>query len=645
MSVSSFRQQPIENEQYNNPSYRKKFIRGISQTANGTMLCLTMITGSIMTGGLLGLAIGSRTLPDVNFLRTYVPVETTYIYDMKGKVLDNLHEEVNRERVPLKKISPEVKLAVLAIEDSHFYLHNGVNPNSIGRAFFANYQSGGVVQGASTVTMQLVRNIFLTKERAFDRKLAEVILTYRVEHTFSKDQILEMYLNTVYWGHNNYGIQTAAQSYFNKSASEINLAEAAVLAGLIQAPEEYSPFINYEKTKARQAVVLDRMAKLGWITKKEAEAAKKEPLFVGKPTSWQPSKLPYVTDAVTAELNNRFGEAAVFKGGMRVQTTVDFNFQRMAEETLKKAHEELKSRKLEKSQIALVAVDPRTHYIKAMVGGVDYKQSQLNRTIQSYRQPGSAFKPFVYYAAFATGKYNPFSVVLDTPVSYPDGDRLYSPRNYGGGFMGPMTIRDALIKSRNVPAVRIGRAVGMKNVVAAAHKVGVSSPLPAVTSLPLGAVGITPLEMANAYATFANNGLYAKPSMIVRVTDTSGNILLENIPRPQQVLDPWATASLTTVLKGVIEEGTGRAAQLTRPAAGKTGTTSDERDVWFVGYVPQLSTAVWIGNDDYTPLGEGITGGGFAAPIWKEFMSQALANEPIMYFPGASNFPRPQPPK
>jgi membrane peptidoglycan carboxypeptidase len=450
-----------------------------------------------------------------------------------------------------------------------------------------------------------------------------------------------MYLNQIYWGHNNYGIQTAAESYFSKPASKLNLAESAMLAGLIQSPEEYSPFVNLEVAKQRQAVVLSRMRELGWITVAEEEAARKQPLKLGKLTSWRTSKLPYITEAVVAELNERFGRDAVLKGGMRVQTTIDYNFQRMAEETVTNAHYTLRRRGLYADQVALAAVDPRTHFVKALVGGVSYGKSQFNRAIQSKRQPGSAFKPFVYYTAFATGKYAPSSTVMDTPVSYRDGSGWYTPRNYGGGYSGAMTIRTALAISANVPAVKLGRSVGLDKVIETCRTLGIESPMEPVTSLPLGAIGVTPLEMAGAYATFASTGWHSDPTIIVRVTDSSGNILLDNTPKPRRVLDPWAVASLNNVLTGVINGGTGKAAAIGRQAAGKTGTTSSERDVWFVGYVPQLSTAVWIGNDNYRPLGGGATGGGFAAPIWRSFMVKALKNEPAQYFPPASNFSRP----
>jgi membrane peptidoglycan carboxypeptidase len=291
--------------------------------------------------------------------------------------------------------------------------------------------------------------------------------------------------------------------------------------------------------------------------------------------------------------------------------------------------------------MALVAVDPRTHFVKAMVGGVDYGKSQFNRAIQARRQPGSAFKPFVYYTAFASGKFGPDSVVYDTPVSYPDGYESYSPRNYGGGFSGAVSIRRALEVSLNIPAIKLGQAVGLNKVIETCRILGIQSPIEPVISLPLGAVDLTPLEMAGAFATFANNGWQSDTTFIVQVTDSSGNVLLDNTPKLRLVLDPWAAASLNSALQGVIYQGTATSAQIGRPAAGKTGTTSSERDIWFVGYVPQLSAAVWVGNDDYTPLISGSTGGGFVAPVWRDFMSQALQNTPVEYFRPSSDFDPP----
>lgn len=612
------------------------FFQDISKVTAGTLLGITMLASSVAAGGLVGLAISFRNLPDVRVLRSYVPTETTHIYDINGKLLTSLHDEANREVVPLDKISPHMKRALLAIEDSHFYAHYGINPGGVMRALAANLEANATVEGGSTLTMQLVKNLFLSPKRALSRKAAEAVLSIRLEQIFTKDQIMELYLNQVYWGHNLYGVQTAAKSYFNKPAADLTLGEAAMMAGIIQAPEEYSPFINYKIAKQRQATVLARMQKLNWITAEEAKAAREQPLLVGRVTSFPGSKLPYVTFAVIQELNERFGREAVLKGGMRVQTTIDMNFQRMAEKTVRNWHESLYYQGLfyrrDNGQIALVAVDPRTHFVKAMVGGADFEKSQYNRAVQARRQPGSSFKPFVYYTAFASGKYGPGSIINDSPVGYRDGNGYYRPQNYGGSFSGPVSIRRALKFSLNIPAVKIGQYVGLNKVVEVCRVLGFKSPITPVISLPLGSVDVTPMEMAGAYATFAANGWHSDPTFIVQVTDSNGKILLDNTPKRRLVLDPWSAASINDVLQGVINGGTAPKARLGRPAAGKTGTTSSERDVWFVGYVPQLATAVWIGNDDYTPLARGATGGKFAAPVWRDFMHQAMQGMPVESF-------------
>nr|WP_199307184.1 penicillin-binding protein 1A [Alkalinema sp. FACHB-956] len=600
-----------------------------------------MLTSSVIAGGLVGLAISFRNLPDVRVLRNYTPSETTHIYDIKGKPLASLHGEANREVMPLNHFSPHLKRAVLAIEDSYFFTHKGVNPSSVGRALKANFSKGETVEGGSTLTMQLVKNLFLSPQRAFSRKVAEAVLALRIEQVFSKDQIFEMYLNQVYWGHNTYGAETAARSYFGKSASELNLAESAMMAGLIQAPEALSPFLDMKAATRRQHIVLQRMKDLQWITEAEEKEARNYSIKLGKITSFQRSEIPYVTEAIVQELTKKFGRDMILKGGLRIQATIDTKLQRIAEETVRRGIQNLNGSGVYADQMALVSVDPRTHYVKAMVGGVDYKKSQYNRATQALRQPGSSFKPFVYYAAFASGKYAPDSTVMDTPVGYPDGYDMYYPQNYDRTFSGAISIRRALEVSRNIPAVRLGQEVGLNKVVEICRSIGIKSPIDPVISLPLGSVDITPLEMANAYATFASNGWYADPTLIAQATDSRGAIVLDNRPKPRLVLDSWSAAAVNDVLQGVITRGTATSANIGRPAAGKTGTTSSERDIWFVGYVPQLSTAVWVGNDDYSPLGYGATGGTFVAPIWRDFMAQAVKDLPVERFRPPSDFPRP----
>lgn len=618
-----------------------RYIQDVGQIGATTLLTVTMLGSSVIAGGLVGLAVSFRNLPDVRVLRNYTPSETSYVYDVKGKLLDSAHDEANREVVDLNEISPNVKRAVLAIEDSYYYTHSGINPTGIARAFLANVGAGRTVQGGSTVTMQLVKNLFLSPDRTISRKLVEVVLAMRIEQIFEKDEIFELYLNQVYWGHNTYGVETAAQSYFNKSAKDLTLGESAMMAGLIQAPESFSPFIDYETAKQRQRIVLQRMRDLNWITSAEQEAAKAQPIRLGEITSFRSSQAPYVTEAVMQELTEEFGEEAMAKGGMRIQTTIDLNMQQTAEDVVADSYYRFFGSGAYADQIALVAIDPRTHFVKALVGGVDHESSQFNRAVQSRRQPGSAFKPFVYYAAFASGEFTPNSVINDAAVTYPDGFNYYSPRNYDGSFAGSMPLRKALETSRNVPAIKLGQSVGINRIVEIARTLGIKSPMDPVISLPLGAVDLTPLELAGAYATFANYGWHSDPTLIMQVTDSSGNVILDNTPKPQLVLDPWASAALTDVLQGVISQGTATNAKIGRPAAGKTGTTDSQRDVWFVGYVPQLATAVWVGNDDYRPLGKGATGGGYAAPVWRNFMVEALRDEPVQNFRSPGEFIRP----
>ncbi|MFM7365203.1 MAG: transglycosylase domain-containing protein [Cuspidothrix sp.] len=619
-----------------------EFFKGVGQITGGTLLSITLLASSVVAGGLVGLAISFRNLPDVRQIKNFFPPETTYIYDIKGKLLTSIHGEANREVVPLDRISPNLKRAVLASEDGHFYDHHGINPTGVGRAIVVNMVAGGVKEGGSTITMQLVKNLFLSQKRAFTRKLAEAVLAIRLEQILSKNEILEMYLNQVYWGHNNYGAQTAARSYFNKSAESLTLGESAMMAGLIQAPEEFSPFTNMKLAKQKQKEVLGRMIELGWISQKEYDDALKQQIKLGRIRSFQGSASPYVTNSVAQELAKKFGRDALLKGGMRVQTTVDAKFQIMAEETIKDWHQKLQSQGLSKNQMALVAIDPRTHFVKALVGGVDYKVSEFNRATQAQRQPGSSFKPFVYYAAFATGKYAPDTTVIDAPVSYQDGNGWYYPKNYDGGFSGAMSIRTALAQSRNIPVIKVGKAIGMNKVIETCRTLGIMSPMEPVTSLPLGAIGVTPLEMASAYATFANYGWQSPPTVIVRITDSAGNVLLDNTPKPKQVLDPWASAAIVDVMQSVVTEGTGKGAAIDRPAAGKTGTTSSEKDIWFVGTVPQLTTAVWVGRDDNKQLARGATGGVMVAPIWRDFMTKALKGVPVEKFKSPSQFPRPK---
>jgi len=612
-------------------------LKGTLKAVGGTLLGVIMIGGAAVAGGLVGLALSFRDLPDVRVLKGYVPVETTYIYDINGGLIARLHGDVNREVVTLDRISPHLKRSVLAMEDAYFYTHKGIDPSGIGRAILANFNAGGTVEGGSTLTQQLVKNLFLSNERTLNRKVAEAVLAMRVEQVFTKEQILELYLNQVFWGKNTNGAETASQNYFGKSAADLTLGESAILAGTIQAPSVFNPVDNYSEAKKRQGLVLDRLLELGWATPAEVKAAKAQKITIKKQgISYEASRVPYVSQAVTAELEEKFGRDVVLQGGLRVQTTIDIKLQRIAEETAAEGHKDLVDRGAYADQLSLVAVDPRTGFVKALVGGVgDFDKNQFNRAVLARRQLGSSFKPFVYYAAFATGNYTPDSSIDDSPMTIPDGDEPYVPRNYDNTFSGPISIRQAIAVSRNIPAIKLGIEVGNENVVAICRKLGINSPILPVVSLPLGAADVTPMEVAGAYAVFASGGYKSKTTLIARVTDRNGNLILDNTPKPELILDPIAVSYLTDTLRGVVTSGTATEAQLGdgRPVAGKTGTTSDFRDAWFVGYVPQLSVAIWIGNDDYSPMAHGVTGGVFVAPIWRKFMERAMAGQPIEQFP------------
>ncbi|GAB4212090.1 MAG: penicillin-binding protein 1A [Synechococcales cyanobacterium] len=633
--LERYRELPVEDPPSSRPTFSP--LRLLGQVILGSLLLGTTTTAA----GLVGLAMSFRNLPDVYQLRNYVPVETSHILDVNGQVLASLHGEANRQVVQIDEVAPTLRLAVLAIEDSHFYNHRGINPVGLGRAVVGTLEGGlGSAGGGSTITMQLVKNLFLRPERTLSRKVAEAVLAVRLEQVFNKDDIFEMYLNQVYWGHNLYGIQTAAESYFNKSAGTLNLAESSMLAGLLQAPEVLSPFRNLPAAKERQKVVLNRMADLGWISREEATAAYQEDLKLGRITSFR-SSAPPVTDAIVSEMQRRFGDKALTDGGMRIQSTIDMALQKHAEQVVNEGSRYLQSIGRRANQMALVAIDPRTGHIKAMVGGVNQQRGQFNRATQARRQSGSTFKPFVYYAALASGRYSPYSVVMDTPISYPGG---YVPKNYDSTFYGAMSFRQALELSRNIPTVQIADSVGIRQVIAVAESIGIESSMYPNLSTALGSASVSPLEMARAFSAFANGGYAIDPTLLLQVVDRTGQELRSGDPTLQPTLDPWSVATINQILQGAVSNGTGRAAMLDdgRPVAGKTGTTSDFRDAWFIGYTPQLVTAIWIGNDNNSPMASGTAGGAFVAPVWKRFMTEAMKGQPAETFAPPERFAPPR---
>ncbi len=590
----------------------------------GSLLRIIGFTFLISIGIALGIIGGIvyswyRTLPDISILEKHEPSFTTQIYDCKGRVLANLFEE-NRIWVPLKKIPKYLIYAVLAAEDSDFYYHHGINLKGIIRAAWVNFRSGKIVEGGSTITQQLAKNLFLTPSKTIKRKIKEMMLALQIENRYSKNKILELYLNEIYLGHGAYGVQAAAKTYFDKNVWELSLAESALIAALIKAPEKYSPYKNLKRALARQRYVIRRMEKLGYITHEEAEKALREPLIFRGIKEIREWKAPYFVAYILKKLLKEYGAKQVYRGGLKVYTTLDLELQKYAEEAFSKAP----------SEGALIAIDPETGYIKAMVGGKNFRRSQFNRAVQAHRQPGSAFKAFVYTAAFECG-FTESTLVEDSPIEFPNG---WKPRNYDSKYHGWVTIREAFEHSYNIVAVKVAQEVKPKKIIECARKMGIKSPLPNDLSIALGSADVTPLEMAAAYACIANEGYRIKPIAILEVKDRDGKLLEKNLPSKERVLRKDIAYLMIDMMRHVIQRGTGVRARLNRPCAGKTGTTNNFSDAWFIGFTPDLVAAVYLGNDDHTPLGKrGATGGRLAAPIWKGFMQKALKNVPPHDFP------------
>ncbi len=588
----------------------------------------------------------ARSLPNVDTISTYIPAETTKIYSANDVVLAELHLEENREVIPLDDISPFIKQAVLATEDTDFYRHHGINLKGIARAAIKNTVTMSFAEGASTLTQQLARNLFLSKKKKISRKIAEVILAIQIERKYTKNEILEMYLNQVYWGHNSYGIESAAQLYFGKHARDLNLAESAMIIGLLKGPELYSPFRNYSYAKQRQRTVLNRMARLKVITQEAANAAFIEDLQLAQRRTYR-YRAPYFTSYIVNHLYSTYGEDATLTAGMQVYTTLDYELQLIAESVVKsyvaKGGKPYYStaRAAENhnfSQAALMAVDPTTGYIKALQGGADYKENQFNRCTQAKRQPGSTFKPFVYIAALEKG-FSPNSIVQDSAISFSTSQGVYAPSNYTRSYMGNITLRKALENSINTVAVKLNNLVGPDNVIRLARAMGITSPLQPVLSLPLGANETSMIELVTAYSVIANNGIRNDPTGIIKIQDREGAILFKHQPNPRRVLDAAIASTIVDMMKGAIRYGTGQNANLPRPVAGKTGTTSDYKDAWFIGFVPQMVTATWVGNDDNKPMNK-VTGGSIPALMWRDFMKEALKNVPPTDFVQIGDIPK-----
>ncbi len=566
-------------------------------------------------------------LPDVT--GNITPNASSRIYDEKGRLITTVHAEENRIPVSIDQVPQHLQNAFVAAEDVRFYDHHGIDPRGILRAVFSNVVSGNATgQGGSTITQQLARNAFLTQEQTLKRKLLEVVLAFEIENKYTKKQILEMYMNQIYFGQGCYGIETASHVYFGKDVKDLTLPQCAMLAGLPNSPNYYSPFRSLEAAKYRQGIVLDQMAKYGYITEAEAAQAKAADVGLANPEAAKStgSTASYFINYVIQAISDKYDSDAIYKEGLQVYTTLNLDMQKEAEKVMAANLPEgnKDANGLTQPQGALITVEVGTGHVKAMVGGRG--EDHFNRATQMVRQPGSAFKPFVYLTAFEN-KFSPYDTVNNETKTYPGG---WTPKNYGGTSGGKVTLEEALVHSMNIPTIDLADQVGMSKVLETATACGISTLVKDDNNLAASIGGLTNgvsmIDMAKAYSVFANNGKLVEPSVILKVVDRNGNVLEDNsaVAPGKQVVDETSVQRLTCILEEVISRGTGGNAMIGRPMAGKTGTTDDEHDAWFVGYTPEMVTAVWIGDD--TSSNAGYTGGTVPAAIWREFMSAALAD-------------------
>jgi 1A family penicillin-binding protein len=556
--------------------------------------------------------------------------QTSKVVDRNGATIAELFAEQNRTNVKLKDIPPHVRQAIIATEDERYYEHKGLDFIGMLRALITDIRAGDAVAGGSTITQQYVKTAFMTPERTLRRKASEAILAYRLEKEYSKDQILEMYLNTIYFGHGSYGIQTAAKVFFGKDVGQLTVAEAAVLAGVIKSPRRYSPYLEPEASKKRRDTVLGQMRNQNYIDEKAYADALASPIAV-KPITHGSKIAPYFVEYLKERLIAQYGEALVYRGGLRVTSTLDLRMQAAAEQAVAGI-----LNKPTDPSAALVALDPRTGEILAMVGGRDFATQQFNVAAQGGRQTGSSFKPFVLITALEQG-VSPEQTFESGPVSIP----IAGGPNWDvtGASGGPMRLRLATAQSVNSVFAQLMMQVGPAEVVDTAKAMGITTKITPVPAVALGGMqeGVTPLEMASGFGTIANGGVRTKPYSIAQVVDLSGTVLFTAKPASSKAIDPAVAYLTTDILKGVIASGTGKRANIGRPAAGKTGTTQKNADAWFVGYTPQLVAAVWIGDPaSMKPMnnvhGIKVTGGTFPAQIWAAFMKAALAPLPRMQF-------------
>jgi len=578
-------------------------------------------------------------LPRLTTLKDYQPYIISEVYSDDEVLIGEFFIE-RRLIVPLSQMPKLLIKAFVAAEDARFFEHQGIDYWRILGAAFRNIEALEVVQGGSTITQQIAKSFFLTPERSITRKLKEAILAQRIESYLTKNEILYLYLNQIYLGEGAFGVAAAAKTYFGKSVQDLTLAECAILAGLPPAPNNLSPLRHPKKARERQLYVLHRMVERRLISPVQAIRAGAEEIRLRPKGPKGYHEAPYAVEQVRMYIEEKYGKEILYKGGLKTYTTLNFRMQQVAQKAVLKGLEEFEAREGKgkgKGQVqgALIALDPQTGYILAMVGGRDFAASQFNRATQARRQAGSAFKPIVYAAALDKG-FTPATVIVDEPFSYIDvpGKEPWEPQNFDREFWGPITFRKALTFSRNVVTVKIAQSIGIEYLIQYARNLGIKSKLEPNLSLALGAANVSLLEMTNAFGVFAAQGYRAEPILITRIVDKDGNILEEVEPSAIEVISPQTSYLITSLMQSVIQEGTGqRAKALGRPAAGKTGTTNDTRDAWFLGFIPQqLVAGAWMGYDIEKPLGTHETGAVAALPIWLEFMKEAVDGKVVENF-------------
>jgi penicillin-binding protein 1A len=708
---------------------------------------IIMITGAATLIGIYFYMSGD--LPKITTLRDYHPSIITTVYSDDNRKIAEFYRE-RRIVVPLSDIPIQLQQAFIAAEDARFYKHGGIDFFSILRAFIKNMKAGTIVQGGSTITQQVTKSFLLTPERSYKRKIKEAILAYRIDNAFSKEEILYLYLNQIYLGHGAYGVEAAAENYFGKSVSELNLAESAILAGLPQAPSRYSPFKFPNRAKQRQIYVLNRMLDEGFIDNAAVMEAIEFKMDIKPRRNWYIEQVPIYTEHIRRYVENKYGKDALYTQGLKIYAAVNIEMQKAARREIEKGLYDLDRRRgyrgpemhlepeefeafnntLETAQLenplaagistqglvievndkkgtatiqmglakgvlsidgmrwarkpdpnktsrqspvkkvsqvlqsgdvvlvkvnekkenkdlwelsldqvpdtqsALLCIEAETGLVKVMVGGRNFMESQFNRAIQSRRQPGSAFKPVIYSAALDKG-FTPATEIIDSPIVFKDenNDFTWKPKNYGKKFYGPTLFRKALAKSRNVVTIKILQEIGIDYCIDYARKLGIKSEMSRDLSIALGSSGVSLLELVNAYAVFANQGNLVEPAFITKIEDRFGNVLEEMNPSRQRAIEKSTAYIMTSLMESVVKEGTGRrVAKLNRPVAGKTGTTNDLQDAWFVGFTPRFIAGVWVGHDSGQTLGKGETGSRTASPIWLGFMQSILEGSPVRTF-------------